>query len=139
MHIRQIDLDDAEKLVNLILQVESESDFMLFEAGERKLTPEQQRNRIVAMEEEENSTIFVAGSGRRPHWLLDRHWRRGKTEPTFGLPCGRNIEIILGERRRHPIIFGIRKLGKKTSHSPFRINRDDEQPGSDRLVQQNGV
>ncbi|MGG4040951.1 N-acetyltransferase family protein [Bacillus smithii] len=60
MHIRQIDLDDAEKLVNLILQVESESDFMLFEAGERKLTPEQQRNRIEAMEKEENSTIFVA-------------------------------------------------------------------------------
>lgn len=93
---------------------------------------------ISSMEEEEFDYIRC-GSGRRPHRLLDRHWRRGKTKSTFGLSCGRNIEIILGERRRQPIIFGIRKLGKKTSHSPFRVNRDDEQPGSDRLVQQNGV
>jgi RimJ/RimL family protein N-acetyltransferase len=60
LHIRPIHPDDSEKLVNLILQVERESDFMLFEAGERKLSPEQQRRRMEAMVKEENSTILVA-------------------------------------------------------------------------------
>jgi hypothetical protein len=50
MQIRHITPDDAEKFVNLILQVERESDFMLFEADERKLTPEQQRSQIEAIQ-----------------------------------------------------------------------------------------
>ncbi|EIJ78477.1 GCN5-related N-acetyltransferase [Bacillus methanolicus PB1] len=60
MQIRHITSDDAEKFVNLILQVESESDFMLFEANERKVTPEQQRSQIEAMQKKGNSTILVA-------------------------------------------------------------------------------
>lgn len=60
MQIRHITPDDAEKFVNLILQVERESDFMIFEADERKLTPEQQRSQIEMMLKEDNSTILVA-------------------------------------------------------------------------------
>jgi hypothetical protein len=57
MIIRQINPDDAEKLVQLMQRVEESSHFMLFEPGERNITPEQQRKRNEAMKEEENSTI----------------------------------------------------------------------------------
>ncbi|MEH7255691.1 GNAT family N-acetyltransferase [Neobacillus niacini] len=60
MLIREIKLDDAERFVNLIKQVENESKFMLFESGERRITPEEQVKRIEAMRKSENSTIFIA-------------------------------------------------------------------------------
>jgi len=60
MIIREIKVSDAESLVQLIRQVEEESEFMLMEAGERQITTEQQRTRIENMEKSENSTIFVA-------------------------------------------------------------------------------
>lgn len=60
MLIREIKPDDAERLVNLIKKVESKSQYMLFESGERNISPEQQLKRIEAMKKEDNSTIFVA-------------------------------------------------------------------------------
>ncbi|WP_026692317.1 GNAT family N-acetyltransferase [Peribacillus kribbensis] len=60
MIIRKVKLDDAERLVNLIKRVESESQYMLFESGERNIGPEQQGHRIEAMKKEGNSTIVVA-------------------------------------------------------------------------------
>ncbi|MBY0098450.1 GNAT family N-acetyltransferase [Mesobacillus maritimus] len=60
MIIREIEIEDAKRFVTLINQVESESEFLLFESGERKLTVEQQEKRIEMMKHEGNSTIFVA-------------------------------------------------------------------------------
>lgn len=60
MLIREISLEDAESLIGLIKQVESESHFMLMESGERDTTSEQQRNQLVRIEQQSNSTIFVA-------------------------------------------------------------------------------
>lgn len=60
MEIREIKQEDAEAFVSLIKQVDSESEFMLFEAGERTIEPEQQRERIQGIEASETSTIFVA-------------------------------------------------------------------------------
>ncbi|MRH43274.1 GNAT family N-acetyltransferase [Aquibacillus halophilus] len=60
MLIREIKFDDAENLVKLIKLVEIESQYMLFEPGERNTGPEQQRKRIEVMKEEGSSTIFVA-------------------------------------------------------------------------------
>jgi RimJ/RimL family protein N-acetyltransferase len=60
MIIREVNTEDADGLVRLIQQVESESPYMLFEAGERKIEPEQQVERIEAIKKEGNSTIFVA-------------------------------------------------------------------------------
>jgi RimJ/RimL family protein N-acetyltransferase len=60
MLIREIVSDDAANFVELIQQVETQSDFMLFEPNERKITPEQQQKRIETMLLEDNSTIFVA-------------------------------------------------------------------------------
>ncbi|MBM7095125.1 GNAT family N-acetyltransferase [Bacillus sp. H-16] len=58
MIIRTAKQDDAEKLIDLIRQVESEADFMLMEAGERNTTAEQQRKYIEHLQT--NSTILVA-------------------------------------------------------------------------------
>ncbi|MGG1397515.1 GNAT family N-acetyltransferase [Bacillus salipaludis] len=60
MLIREIKPEDAENLINLIKQVETEANFMLMEAGERKTTPEQQRKQIERIEQQSNSTIFIA-------------------------------------------------------------------------------
>lgn len=60
MIIREVRTSDADNLVQLIQQVEMESEFMLMEAGERQISPEQQRNRIESMKNNENTTIFVA-------------------------------------------------------------------------------
>ena len=46
MLIREIKPDDAESFVNLIKKVESESEFMLLEPGERNIVAEEQRKRI---------------------------------------------------------------------------------------------
>jgi RimJ/RimL family protein N-acetyltransferase len=60
MLIREIKHDDAESFVNLIKKVESESKFMLFESGERSISPEEQVKRIEVMRNSENSTIVIA-------------------------------------------------------------------------------
>lgn len=60
MVVREARVTDADKLVRLIQQVETESEFMLMEAGERQMTPEQQGQRIESCKKSENSSIFVA-------------------------------------------------------------------------------
>lgn len=60
MNIREITKDDASNFVNLVKQVEKESEFMLFEPDERKITLEQQIKRIESMQQDVNSTIFIA-------------------------------------------------------------------------------
>jgi RimJ/RimL family protein N-acetyltransferase len=60
MLIREIKPEDAENFISLNKQVESDANFMLIEAGERKTTPEQQRKQLERIEQQSNSTIFVA-------------------------------------------------------------------------------
>jgi RimJ/RimL family protein N-acetyltransferase len=59
MLIRYAKPDYANRLTDLIKQVE-ESNFMLFEPGERKTSPEQLRKRIESMEEDETSEMLIA-------------------------------------------------------------------------------
>lgn len=61
MIIRQIEVRDAEGFVELSKKID-ESNFMLFEPGERKTTSEQQRKSIERIIAEENSVFFVAES-----------------------------------------------------------------------------
>ncbi|MEV2908107.1 GNAT family N-acetyltransferase [Paenibacillus larvae] len=60
MIIREATTDDALELTELIKQVERESDFMLFGAEERIISPEQQMKKIEAVKQDENSIILVA-------------------------------------------------------------------------------
>ena len=60
MLIREIKLDDYKKYLDLRNQVDSESEFMLYDPGERKLTYDQQKNIIQNYLFSLNSTIFVA-------------------------------------------------------------------------------
>ncbi|MDQ0232631.1 GNAT family N-acetyltransferase [Metabacillus malikii] len=60
MIIREIRTSDAEKLTSLIQQVEENSQYMLWEEGERSLQPENQLKMIEIMKKSENSTILIA-------------------------------------------------------------------------------
>ncbi|WML48325.1 GNAT family N-acetyltransferase [Neobacillus sp. PS3-34] len=59
MIIRKAVQGDALNLLNLRMQVE-ESNFMLYDPGERNTTEEKQRRLIESMEAEDNSAIFLA-------------------------------------------------------------------------------
>lgn len=60
MIIREIKASDAENLASLIQQVEESAEYMLWEAGERRIHPEDQLQMIRRMEDSLNSSIFVA-------------------------------------------------------------------------------
>nr|WP_309098744.1 GNAT family N-acetyltransferase [Fredinandcohnia onubensis] len=60
MVVREITLSDAENFGYLTQQVEMTSEFMLWEAGERKAYPDEQRKMIERICSEDNSTILVA-------------------------------------------------------------------------------
>lgn len=59
MKVREIEISDAEELSRLIHEVEASSDYMLWEAGERKVETTPQQNMIERMVVSDNSTIFV--------------------------------------------------------------------------------
>lgn len=65
MIIRETELEDTANFVELMKQVERESPFMLFEADERNLEPEQQKQRMEAMKKVGNSTIFLAEENKQ--------------------------------------------------------------------------
>lgn len=58
--IRQAEQKDAKQLAALILQVERESPYMLYEAEERKLTAEKQTQMIGTLEKQSNSVILLS-------------------------------------------------------------------------------
>ncbi|MEH7236825.1 GNAT family N-acetyltransferase [Bacillus sp. JJ1562] len=60
MLVREITPADAEEFVKLTQQVEETSEYMLWEAGERKANPDQQRKMIDRIGSDKNSTILVA-------------------------------------------------------------------------------
>ncbi|WP_077325049.1 GNAT family N-acetyltransferase [Virgibacillus siamensis] len=59
MEIREIKTSDAEKFIQLTYQVEKNSKYMLWEAGERKIDSDKQLKIIDSFLQKENSTIFV--------------------------------------------------------------------------------
>lgn len=62
MIIREIKASDAEKFAILTPQIEAESEYMLWEAGERNVQVEQQLKMIEGIEQKENSAILIAES-----------------------------------------------------------------------------
>lgn len=62
MIIREVRSSEAENFIYLSKQVEDNSEFMLWEPGERNIKPEQQKKMIENMYKNENSTILVAES-----------------------------------------------------------------------------
>ncbi|MDQ0272777.1 GNAT family N-acetyltransferase [Cytobacillus purgationiresistens] len=60
MHIREAIVGDGENLAILIKQVEAQSEYMLMEAGERKLSVEQQQKMIDRFNRSGNSAILLA-------------------------------------------------------------------------------
>ena len=64
MNISKAKPDDAEALVNLFNQLEDETDFMLFEPGERNITVEKEAKRLESWEAASSGVVFIAGIGR---------------------------------------------------------------------------
>ncbi|MBO8155508.1 MAG: GNAT family N-acetyltransferase [Bacillaceae bacterium] len=60
MKIRHIEMEDAQSFARLLLQVDEESEFMLFEGGERTMDVSSAETRIKTVKSENNSTIIVA-------------------------------------------------------------------------------
>ncbi|GEL77400.1 GNAT family N-acetyltransferase [Tenuibacillus multivorans] len=60
MNIREIKTSDAENFIDLSVQVEASSSYMLWETGERKIQLEDQRKMIKNLGDSNNSTILVA-------------------------------------------------------------------------------
>jgi len=60
MLIRHIQLNDAEQLLRLRLQLDEETQFMLFEPGERSIDLKEQQRQIEQMLLSENQMVFVA-------------------------------------------------------------------------------
>ena len=63
MLIRTIGPNDADQLVRLKLQLDDETQFMMFEPGERIITVEEQRKQIEHILSQDNQTILVAEYG----------------------------------------------------------------------------
>lgn len=60
MLIRKLEVQDAQNYLEFNEQLFAESDFLLFEAGERQTTLEEQEARIKAISQSGHSVIFVA-------------------------------------------------------------------------------
>lgn len=60
MNIRHVCEQDDQMLADLILRIEKESDFMLYEGGERSLDARGINQKIKTVQSQENSTIIVA-------------------------------------------------------------------------------
>ncbi|HLR52186.1 MAG TPA: hypothetical protein VK072_04850 [Candidatus Avamphibacillus sp.] len=58
--IREATINDAKVLADLINDVEKNSEFLLYEPGERKLTEEKQRQMIESLANQCNATILIA-------------------------------------------------------------------------------
>ncbi|WP_414047949.1 N-acetyltransferase family protein [Macrococcus equi] len=70
MIIRQAEIIDAEQLMNLIAHVESTSDFMLMEPGERNNSVEKQTKMIEHFNNQSNSILLVADNGTLCGYLV---------------------------------------------------------------------
>ncbi len=60
MIVRNAITDDSAQLTTLMQQVDQSSQYMLWEAGERKIPPENQLKMIEGIKKKDNSTILVA-------------------------------------------------------------------------------
>jgi RimJ/RimL family protein N-acetyltransferase len=60
IEVRKVHEGDARAFLDLLTRIDSETEFMLFEAGERLTTVEEQRERIKGILAKENQTILVA-------------------------------------------------------------------------------
>lgn len=60
MEIRQIEIQDAESLIKFFSQLDVETEFMLFEVGERPISLSQQIEYIKTLNTSENEKIFIA-------------------------------------------------------------------------------
>lgn len=62
IEVREVHGGDAHAFLDLLTRIDAETDFMLLEAGERRTTVGEQRERITGLLSKDNQTILVAES-----------------------------------------------------------------------------
>jgi ribosomal protein S18 acetylase RimI-like enzyme len=62
IEVREVHEGDAPAFLDLLTRIDAETDFMLLEAGERRTTVGEQRERITGFLSTDNQTILVAES-----------------------------------------------------------------------------
>ena len=88
MNVRQVERADAANLAKIMVDVESHSEFMLFEKGERQVTKEGMSKRI-ATTQEQGSAIFIAESnGQLIGYLFALRDQVKRTRHRAYLVCG---------------------------------------------------
>lgn len=65
MIVRAIKIEDAKKFTNHLSIVDQETQFLLFDPGERILDTAIQENRIKQLQQKENQTILIAEHDNR--------------------------------------------------------------------------
>lgn len=61
--IRRAGIEDAARLITLFKKLDEETSFMLFEPRERKITVDEQADRLKVLEKSSTDAMFVAESG----------------------------------------------------------------------------
>lgn len=73
--IREIRESNAEEFLNLCKNIDAETQFMMFEPGERPTTIEEQRKGIKDILSKDNQTILVAEKDNQlTYWIFGGIW-----------------------------------------------------------------
>ena len=97
MFIRPVRPDDAEQLLRLQLQLDQETQFMLFEPGERKTTVEEKRAQIKLVLSEDVSIIFIAEhEGLLVGYLMATGYTRKRIQHAMTLVIG-ILQAFIGQ------------------------------------------
>ncbi|HDZ3716195.1 TPA: GNAT family N-acetyltransferase, partial [Vibrio vulnificus] len=70
MQIREVCVKDAESMLELMLQLDSETKFMMLEKGERKTTIEQQKQLLESFAENNTKSMFVLSDDSGVHGFV---------------------------------------------------------------------
>ena len=92
MEIREITSSDSENLARLIAEVEKTSDFMLFEAGERKISGEQFRKRIESFGQDASTILVAEQQGTLVGYLIVVAGNENKAKHSAYLVIGISVE-----------------------------------------------
>ena len=125
MLIRTVRPEDAEQLLQLKLQIDQETPFMLFEVGERKMTVTKQREAIERLLAENISMIFVAEHEGRIIGFLSATGGSIEENSAHALYRYRDSQSVHRSGYRYTIIYGNGSVGISEEHSSTRTHCDD--------------
>src|SRR5699024_3990002 len=137
--VREIKIDDAENFIKLIKNIETQSDFMLMEPGERKTTFLQQRKHLKEIDQQNNSTIFVAEvEDELVGYLIAIGGRVKRTKQSaYIVIC--NIQSYRGKGIRTELFNNVNKWASKHNISRLELTAVTENKAGLTLYKKSGL